>query len=270
MPAPTSGYLPRLYSEWDRELADHPTADHDGVLWADRAPALAGISTLGAVLEMIDAGDTERTDAVLHALLTLASRGSDIAARTVLQAMLPAVRRQGHTARFRRLEDPLSCAGAAMWTAISTYPLRRTRRVAANLALEALRALDAQEIAPLPIEDVEARVDAAHIRTAGHGGPEVTDAEAAAATIAWGMDHGILTPEDGRLLALVHLAEPTPSTVELADEFGITAAAVRQRHSRAVRRLASAVRDRLGCPSPEDLVATQATSQSGARRVRVD
>lgn len=150
--ATRSSYLGRLHYEWQTELAHRPAADPDGTPWALGHPTLAGPHTLEGLLAVISASEGEDTDAVLHALLCLAHDGRTDAARTVLQTMLPTVRRQGLTARYRRLEDPLSCAGAAMWTAIATYPLRRTRAVAANLALEALHHLDADaSLTPTPV-----------------------------------------------------------------------------------------------------------------------
>ena len=253
--ATRSSYLGRLHYEWQTELAHRLAADPDGAPWALGHPTRAGLHTLEGLLAVISASEGEDTDAVLHALLCLAHDGRTDAARTVLQTMLPTVRRQGLTARYRRLEDPLSCAGAAMWTAIATYPLRRTRAVAANLALEALHHLDADaSLTPTPVGDlVSAHLEADQL-AGHHPEPEPTDRDAAAATLAWALDHAVLSPDEVRLLALTHLAHPTPTSAQIGAELGLNAAAIRKRQSRAVHKLASALTARLGDPTPADIV----------------
>lgn len=256
--ATRSSYLGRLHHQWQTELADRPAADPDGTPWASLHPCLAGPSTLEDILATISASEREHTDAVLHALLSLARDGREKAARTVLQTMLPTVRRQGFTARYRSLEDPLSCAGAAMWTAITTYPLHRTRSVAANLALEALHQLDADAaLTPTPVGDlVTLHLEADQL--AGHSPePGPTDREIVAATLAWALDHDALSRDEVRLLALTHLAHPTPTSAQIGAELDMTASAVRKRHSRAVHKLAAALTARLGTPCPDDLVELQ-------------
>lgn len=251
-----SSYLGRLHQEWASELADRPATDPDGTPWSTIHPALSGHATLQEIVTAISAADRARADSMLHALLSLAQRRRPDAARTVLQTMLPTVSRHGHTARYRRLEDPLSCAGAAMWAAISAYPLHRTCSVAANLALEALHGLDPADESPIPVgEVVSTRIEADQLN--GHVvDDEPTDQEAVAATIGWGLDQAVLSPTDARILALTHLAEPAPTSAQVAAELGLSAAAVRQRHSRAVRKLAAALTARLGeDASATDLVA---------------
>jgi hypothetical protein len=64
--------------------------------------------------------------------------------------------------------------------------------------------------------------------------------------LAWGVRRRVVSVEDARLLLRLHSPrEPglTVSCREVADELGVGHAAVRQRASRATRRLASAVAD---------------------------
>lgn len=265
-PTTCSSYLGRLHHEWTSELADHPATGLDGTPWSTQHPALTGPATLQEIVTAISAADREHTDAMLHALLSLAHDGHPDAARTVLQTMLPTVARHGRTARYRHLDDPLSCAGAAMWEAISAYPLHRTRSVAANLALEALHGLEPADASPIPVGEVICtRIESDQL--AGHvPADEPTDQEAVAATIGWGLDHDVLSPTEARILALTHLAEPTPTSTQIAADLGLSAAAVRQRHSRAVRKLAAALTARLGgATSPTDLVALHRQSRESVR-----
>jgi len=77
-------------------------------------------------------------DAALLALLVLHRQGDAAAGRVVLQAML------GKLVRMAA-PDPHATFGdflGALWERIATYPIeRRPRRVAANLALDTLKAL---------------------------------------------------------------------------------------------------------------------------------
>lgn len=245
----TRTYVTALRAQWDAELADQPAATN-GIPWASTSAALVGLPTLGTILDAIGAAPAEGKDEILHALLSNACAGSQLAARAVLQTMLPAVMRQARTAAGRNLEDPIAAAGAAMWEAITTYPLRRRHRVAANLTLEALRLLEACVTVEVPVGDEVLEVLEGALVSDGEPDPW----EAAAALVAWALDQGVISQEEGRLLAEVHLGDEAMTSRQVAARWGCSAASLRQRHSRLVRRLSHEVAMRLGEVTAGDLV----------------
>lgn len=247
-PIRKSGLIGQLNAQW-AQLADHATPP----AWAD-----AGLTalTLGAIPLDLRSSSSASADATLHALLVLTRAGDELAERVLLQAMLPKIVRLERTALGRHLADPSSDALFAMWTSITTYPLHRTTSVAANLALDALHHIPAQDIADgihvIPLfEDsdeglsTDDNIDRQLI--ASLEGREETSQpngrDLIVEVLQWALDHEILTRDDVALLALVHLRDDDdPLTLKQAGEqLGLSHAATRQRHARAVRALASAV-----------------------------
>lgn len=105
--------------------------------WAGQHPALAGCTDLAAVLAAVRL----EPDPVLHALLTEVRAGCGVAARVVLQAMLPKLLLMSRSDRGAFAMDYV----AQLWLRIHTYPLaRRPERIAANLALDTLKAVQAE------------------------------------------------------------------------------------------------------------------------------
>ncbi len=134
-----TGVLVQLDREWER-IADSPAGRRAVRKWADEQPLLAGVRSLRQLVELVNVrGRAEESDAIL--LLVLRDAASDdLAARTVLQAMMPAVKNL--TAKFSTCgawsaEETAAVVVAAMWERIRTYPVeRRPKKVAANLALD--------------------------------------------------------------------------------------------------------------------------------------
>lgn len=117
--------------------------------WAERHSALAGCDDLPAVLAAIRSSP----DAVLGALLGETLHGCPLAPRVVLHAMLPKMISMARRDPAASLEDYL----AHLWLRITTYPLdRRPRRIAANLALDTLKAVKA-DLTPMlvPMADLD-------------------------------------------------------------------------------------------------------------------
>ena len=101
---------------------------------------MAEFATVGVLVEKVnERGHAEESDALLLVLLRLAPF-DDLAARTVLQAMMPAVKSM--TAKFSTCgawcpDETAAVVVAAMWERIRSYPVdRRPRKVAANLSLD--------------------------------------------------------------------------------------------------------------------------------------
>lgn len=133
------GVLRQLDREWE-QIAGGPGGRRALRRWATGERSVAGYASVGALVDWVnERGHIEESDAVLLMLLRLAPL-DDLAARTVLQAMMPAVKRM--TAKFSTCgawspEETAAVVVAAMWERIRGYPVdRRPRKVSSNLALD--------------------------------------------------------------------------------------------------------------------------------------
>lgn len=190
----------------DRLAATLAALDAD---WADvqaRYPELRPTERLAQV-----AGDP---DAALWILLAEHAAGDPVAGQVVLRAMVGKLVRLAVCDPNARLDDYL----AAAWERIATYPLVRRHRVAANLALDTLKAVKReQRWGPTCVP--------------ADPGPAVgADAVLAAAT-----QLGLL--EDGARRALEVVYVEGCSGPDAARRLGTTPGAVRVRCHRAVARL---------------------------------
>lgn len=134
-----TGVLRQLDQEWERS-ADSAIGRRTVRRWRDDDPLLAGLRSPAHVVDRInERGHADESDAILLVLLRRAP-SDDIAARTVLQAMMPAVKNL--TAKFSTCgawspEETAAVVVAAMWERIRCYPAdRRPRKVSANLTLD--------------------------------------------------------------------------------------------------------------------------------------
>ncbi|MBK8463611.1 MAG: hypothetical protein IPL36_11410 [Nigerium sp.] len=172
--------------------------------------------TLGDVLRRV----REQPDAALLALLTLHRDGDAVAARAIIQAMVPKmVLMAGRDARAT-FDDYL----AALWLRVATYPVeRRPRAVAANLALDALKTVTAgrraSRWAALP----------------AHRGDPLDDA---VPVLAAGVRLGIIDLRTQRTLEAVYVERRTSAAA--ARVLGTSADAVRWRCSKGIRALRAA------------------------------
>lgn len=123
--------LQELDREWG-ELATSPRARRALMRWVNTNPDLAGNDNLGEVFAC--RRDPVRSQPVLKALATLAP-DDDIAARTLLQMMLPGLitlaARVGNDDEAA-IDEIISLA----WERIRTYPRQRSSSVAANIILD--------------------------------------------------------------------------------------------------------------------------------------
>lgn len=211
---------------------------HEWLTLADTALpwslASTASATAGDLVDAITSGPHH--DVLLHQLLTLHRDGDELAGRIVLQAMLGRANRLTRTAAGRGHDADDAVAG--LWTAIATYPLHRTANVAANLAMDALKAMSpARDETPLSPEVLEGQIH--NDQDAGRLAPHSPSASDEAVTVLlWALDHDVLTCEEVRLLACTYLGEGYRDTTAHTQA---SAAAARQRRSRAVRKLAAAV-----------------------------
>ncbi len=100
--------------------------------WATTQPALAGLDSLGAVLAART--HPKAAPAILSCLAQLAGEDA-LAARTLLQALLPGLVRMATTSAD---DDPaaLDELVSLAWERIRSYPTRRPGSVAANVLLD--------------------------------------------------------------------------------------------------------------------------------------
>lgn len=208
-----------LNREWS-----HLDARSTVARWARVHPALAGSHTLDDVLAAI-----RRTpDAALTALLHEDRNGCPHAARVVLQAMLGKVVTMA-------AHDPHATAeeyAAQLWIVIRAYPLeRRPAHIAANLALDTRKAVraerDARQVA------VDATTFDAVPGTASHQHDELRARRVLRAAYELGL---VDSPTLAVLLSVY--AEGLPGRAA-AERHRTTPAALRQRCSGALRRLAA-------------------------------
>lgn len=240
-PQPTAPLISRgrhrvvddLNTEWAH--LDHA---HSALLrqWSAQHDALAGCQTLSQVLAAVRADP----DDTLSALLTLAQAGDLVAGRVVLQAMLGKVVRMAGRDSAASADDYV----AAMWCRILTYPLlRRPKRVAANLALDTLKAVTRERAPAGLVRCVAMAPDDAFDR--------VCSARFAADTLDNNPVAAITAPELIRAASRTGIIDADASAVlhsvyveglrssDAAVRHRVTPEAVRYRCSRAVRRMAS-------------------------------
>ncbi|MDP9418958.1 MAG: hypothetical protein M3P53_02220, partial [Actinomycetota bacterium] len=123
---PTLTELAREWAELDRS----PTATAALERWRKEEPAVAGLSSLSAVLRERRAHPA-KAPAILAALARLAS-GDALAARALLHAMVPGLLKLASTTFA---DDPLAFDEfvSLAWERIRTYPTSRPGSVAANV-----------------------------------------------------------------------------------------------------------------------------------------
>ncbi|MGP4003622.1 hypothetical protein [Streptomyces sp. 8N706] len=254
-------------------LADDVAAVADGV--TDSWVRTLGPAQLLAALRPGSGGLTDGlTDAVLRALLLRAAghdRSATLAARIVVQAMIPAAVRmtRGQVRPFggRSFDDIGHMTVVALFE-VARSGLIHTRpgRPAANLALDTLRYVCAELAADREErgEDLAAAEDLADsepgpaeravawaVRTAAAAvglttaGP-VGEAEATSARLELlelvldAMETGTLSPADGRAITWHYTTDPV-SDAAAAARGGTTAGAWQRRRSRAVARLTASL-----------------------------
>lgn len=199
-----------LNAEWGRLVAGTAAQVET---WAAREPALAGAGNVAAVLELV----RQCPDQVLGALLRLGAAGDDLARRVVLQTMLGKLVRL-----YRGRPDEIEEAVSELWLTIAEYPLeRRPRAIAPNLSWAVQRRMGQRRSLPAPVCDTRFA-------------PVATE-PGASHTLALARRLGVIDEVTHQTLWTVYVAGLT--SAEAAVALGTTAAGVRWRCSRAVRRL---------------------------------
>ena len=199
--------------------------------WADREDVLTGCATPADVLGRVPLA----ADAVLLLLLGEAAVGDAVAARVVLQALLPKAVLMASVDRGAEVDDYVT----ALWCAVATYPVRRRpTSVAANLALDTLKTVrrERRPVVDLAVPPhlvlLAADREPAHV--VGARPPE--SAPGAREVLARACAHGLVDPRTGDLLRSVY-ADGLAGD-QAARQHGLSHGALRSRCSRALRVLA--------------------------------
>ncbi|GAA3565623.1 hypothetical protein GCM10022197_21880 [Microlunatus spumicola] len=218
-------------AEWAALQEDGPAA-RACRRWADGSVELAGCARPSDVLDRV----ARAPDVVLGWLLAYAAGGDDLAARVVLQALLPKVVRMAAVDPRAEVDDYV----AAMWCSVAAYPLvRRPTSVAANLALDALKAVHRlRHPAPDVVTSPEVVLQAAdHAHGAVVGRADDVAGPSVAEVLDRARRHRLVDPATGDLLRSVYA--DGLSRASAARRHGLSPGAVRQRCSRAVKVLAA-------------------------------
>ncbi|GHE13806.1 hypothetical protein [Streptomyces alanosinicus] len=258
----------RLNIEWEWVCAQSGNAQRvrgwlmdAGVLDTAKAP-----EDLGALMDALEERSLREghqfSDEWLGLLLQLAGQGEELAARVVVQAMLPAaVRMAARSVRTgEQFSEIYQVVAAALWQAVRSYPARRAAwQVARHLRLEMWHHTSRdlkREFASSGVlldEGIAAGLaDDCDPAAEAHAGLlEVAAAEAGLVggvdgargelveLLVWALDQQVLS-HDAAVAIADHYREDGPDDRRAARAAGMSPAAVRQRRSRAVRQLRDA------------------------------
>lgn len=225
-----------LDAEWDELAASGAAADALRT-WASEDGALAGFEDLRAVLAYVQRRRRPlESDRVLAVLARRA--GHDVlAARMLLQAMIPGlinIATAFRTATFSD-EEVASVVVAAAYERIRTYPFdRRPRCVAANVLLDTRQAVSRSLCRPRVPEVLFGDVGGLAIEP-----PEVSATDELLTLIDEAVRLRQLRVEDARLIVLTRVADVP--VAEIAAREGCPPQSVRRRRLRAEAVLAAAV-----------------------------
>jgi hypothetical protein len=224
-----------LNREW-HELVSSPGVAAS--CWGDRHVALASCRSLDDILSAVKVN----SDPALGALLSEVSSGDRLAGRVVLQSQLGRMVRMAQRDPRSSVEDYL----AALWGVINSYPLsRRPVRIAANLSLDALKAVtnDHQWLRrgvvtlwPPSSGSLEELLEPVRLDGSPYDSLPSVDVE-----VARVLQAGCLLSliDDSEAVLLHSIYADGISGDRAARRFHLSAGTVRVRCSRAVRRLAT-------------------------------
>ena len=232
-------FLDQLDDEWTA-LCDSRTARRALATWATE-PVLAGFPDLDAVVRMIQRrGRPVESDRILLALLRRASF-ENLAARTVLQALMPGLKTLMATYQLSGTRDDVATAVIeAAFERIRGYPCdRRPARVAANLLQDTRQTLWRDGCRERRLRLVsEALIDGMHERLTDHqANPSATDE--LLELVCDAVREAQIPPQDARLILLTRVLDVPVE--EQARETGRKAQTIRKRRRTAEARLAAAV-----------------------------
>jgi hypothetical protein len=240
MPTTPVNLPQRLDAEW-RHLVAAPATAATLAQWRHLAPDLADFADLDELRTAVhDRTDPDRSDRILSALARLAAtggHGDTLAARVILQLLIPGAIRLGR--RLSAMVGDHATSEAVVFAELAilirTYPWRRRpRRIAANLLLDCRQRLTRSyhrshpEIcAGLTLHDPGAAADHCDDDLALHD------------LLGWARRHGILSKLEAQLLVANHVAEIPMN--QLTTRFGRSRSTLFAIRSAAEKRLRQAL-----------------------------
>jgi hypothetical protein len=244
----TATIVGKLNREW-QGMRDDEAVNARVAAWAETDARLSGARSLGEIEECARRPIDHRTDGLFAALLDRAANGGadgQLAARIVAQLMLGRAVLTMHALRnvVVDAEERSQLVVAALWESIAEVPPQRRSRITPWLAWDVhARAKRAAAVGAAPME-----IATGDDHELMGEPPAVNASEELARVLAWAVGQGVLSEGDAELLGLRYGSEGTEKTTWssvgdtalIADELGTTPAAVRQRCSRAARRLSQA------------------------------
>jgi hypothetical protein len=195
-----------------------------------------GAGTIAEVERYVRSAAPEDADRVLLALVGLAVEGDEVAARVLLQLLLPGTRNLAR--RWWALGDHDERAAAAVgavYGRIRTYPLaRRPGRVAANILMDAARDLRraVPRVVATPSSDVAAQADRQPDEPPAHAALELAE------VLKDAVADGLLEAQDAQLIARSRIAGHR--VADIARHHRLGTRALWDRRQRAEARLATA------------------------------
>jgi hypothetical protein len=231
----TANMFELLEAEWMRMAGDRAAAERlDGV-----CREAGGAQTLGELQRYVREADPAEADRVLLALVARAVEGDALAARVLLQLLLPGTRSLAR--RWWALGDQHERAAAAVLAVfhrIRTYPLaRRPGRVAANILMDAARELrrSVPRVAQVPCPDPLV------LRPPGPRGEDRLGPDPAvelAELLHDAVRDGIVDAEDAKLIARSRIAGDR--VADIAESRGLRPRTLWDRRQRAELALVAA------------------------------
>lgn len=220
--------LVALDTEW-RRLATGPLARRRLIRWSCSQPALAGLRDFTAVLER--RRDPASANDVLAALAVLAP-DDELAARVLLQAMIPGLVRLAQTAGW---DDPSAIDElvSLAWERIRTYPTSRHGSVAANVLWDCRKRYRRHRLIEAPKSIPLDAIDIAEL--SAEGVEETVVGRAVLADLCGAHRDGVIS--DSAFALIVRTRLDGESLGDLAVEESVTVHRLAQRRWRAERRL---------------------------------
>ncbi|HUP70785.1 MAG TPA: hypothetical protein VM142_13365 [Acidimicrobiales bacterium] len=215
-----------LDSEWQR-LATDPDSTERLRRWATKHRELGSFADLPSLISYVQRRNAPvASDRVLLALVRLAPHDK-LAARTVLQALVPGLRVVAITSPWAgEPEEVDAMVVATAWERIRLYPVdQRPERVAANIVFDVLKQLCLDRRRRLRAEGAEARV------VVTEEPPVRSNTEQLLNLLNSAVAAGELTAADASLVAATRIGGV--KLKDLAPAYGLTVRWLRKRRRRA-------------------------------------
>lgn len=243
-PVASASLTRRLDAEW-QHLRSSSETTAALVRWSRVEPVLTGFRTLDQLCAAVhDRADPAGSDRILSALVRLAAvtgHGDLLAARVVLQLLLPGAIRLGRSLSAHGGDVTAIEAGvfAELTILIRTYPWqRRPRSTAANLLLDCRQRLVRSYQRTRPEVSVGLCLGDSHPTAAGSAA-EGEDPLALKDLLWWAHRRGLIDPFEAQLLVASHVQQ-IPMT-ELATKFGRSRSSLFMIRASAEKRLRHAL-----------------------------